>query len=125
LYLLSNIFSSVKQEAAVALIRLGKLLQDRRGDRGIREVAKEIGISAPTLSRVERGNLPDLLTFKKICAWLKINPSEFLDLPTESTQRLTASVAVHFKADKLLSPEAASDFGQLILVAQEEALRNG
>jgi transcriptional regulator with XRE-family HTH domain len=32
--------------------------------------AKEIGISKPTLSRVENGSMPDLLTFFKIVKWL-------------------------------------------------------
>jgi len=46
---------------------LGRLALDRRGDRGIRAVAEEIGISPATLSRVERGKLPDLDTFGKMC----------------------------------------------------------
>src|SRR5690242_1634596 len=95
----------------VALVRLGRLLQVRRGNRGIREVADEIGISAPTLSRVERGKLPDLHTFEKICAWLKVDPKEFLDLPKDkiktTVQNAPVGVAVHFKADRLLSPDAA------------------
>lgn len=32
--------------------------------------AKEIGISKPTLSRIENGNMPDLITFFKILKWL-------------------------------------------------------
>jgi len=109
----------------MTLLRLGKLLQERRGDRGIRAIAEEIGISAPTLSRVERGKLPDLLTFQKICAWLRVDPNEFLDVPmgeVTKNKNVTTGVAVHFKADKLLSAKAANDLASLILVAQQEAL---
>ena len=109
------------------ILRIGKLLMERRGTRGIREVAGEIGVSAATLSRVERGKLPDLLTFQKICKWLRIDPAQVLDVhlpdgkrPTDS--KTTPSVAVHFRADAALTPEAAKDLAELILVAQQEAL---
>lgn len=111
----------------MSILRIGKLLMERRGTRGIREVAEEIGISAATLSRVERGKLPDLITFQKICKWLRIDPAQVLDLhlpegkkPIQS--KTTPSVSVHFRADATLSPEAAKDLAELILVAQQEAL---
>ena len=65
----------------MTLLRLGALLRERRGGRGIREVAKEIGVSPATLTRIEAGRLPDLLTFRKICAWLKVSPAEILGIP--------------------------------------------
>ena len=37
---------------------------------GVREVAKQIGTSAGTLSRVERGENPDGATLAKILVWL-------------------------------------------------------
>jgi len=51
----------------LTLQALGRKLLDKRGNRGIRDVAQEIGISPATLSRVERGYLSDLETFGKIC----------------------------------------------------------
>ena len=50
----------------LTLKSLGRKITDKRGANGIRAAAAEIGISPATLSRVERGNLPDLETFKKI-----------------------------------------------------------
>lgn len=44
----------------------------------MRTAAKEIGISAATLSRIERGGMPDVLTFGLICKWLKKDMSNFL-----------------------------------------------
>lgn len=113
----------------MTLLRLGALLRERRGGRGIREVAKDIGISPATLTRVESGRLPDLATFQRICTWLKVNPAELLDIPIETSQTQSASenttpvAAVHLKASKTLPPEAAKDLAQLIVVAHQELVR--
>ena len=40
----------------------------------LREAAKEIGVSAATLSRVLRGGTMDVSTFYAICKWLKFTP---------------------------------------------------
>lgn len=46
---------------------------------GLDDCAKRIGISKPTLSRVENGNvIPDLLTFFKIIRWLDVNPNNYI-----------------------------------------------
>lgn len=37
---------------------------------GIREYATDIGISAPTLSRIQTGSKMDIDTILKLCAWL-------------------------------------------------------
>lgn len=110
--------------AQIGLLRLGKTLRERRGDLGIREVAAKIGVSPATLSRVERGKLPDLATFKKICDWLELDPAEILQTkkPTPGGQAdaksgYEAVVATHFRADSALSPEAAQDLARLILTA--------
>jgi transcriptional regulator with XRE-family HTH domain len=57
---------------------LGKLALVRRAKRGIREVAREIGVSTATLSRVERGSTPNLENFCKICKWLRVDPATVL-----------------------------------------------
>lgn len=114
----------------MTLLRLGALLRERRGGTGIREAAREIGISPATLTRVEAGRLPDLGTFQKICAWLKINPAEILDLPTElselparANETSQAAAAVHLRADQTLPQEAANDLAQLIVIAHRELVR--
>jgi transcriptional regulator with XRE-family HTH domain len=107
----------------MTLLRLGNMLRERRGGRGVRDVATEIGVSPATLSRVEGGKLPDLLTFRKLCTWLKVDPAEILEMSDEATSMPAA--AVHLRADVLLTPEAAGDLAQLILVAQRELARRG
>jgi len=42
--------------------------------------ANEIGISKPTLSRIEKGNTPDLLTFLKVVKWLQKDINEYVKL---------------------------------------------
>ena len=105
----------------LTLQRIGPLLRERRGDRGIREVAQEIGISPATLSRVERGKVPDLETFRKICAWLRIDPGDVLGKPDPepSPDRSPAPIpAVHFKADRAINPRAAKALAEMILAGQ-------
>lgn len=43
----------------------------RRGTCGlsVRDAAAEAGISPATFNRVERGSLPDVLTFKRLVYW--------------------------------------------------------
>ena len=109
----------------MTLLRLGAMLRDRRGGKGIREVAKEIGISPATLTRVEGGRLPDIATFQKICSWLKVNPAEILDITTTSSTTSTDTLvaAVHLRADQSLPEDAAADLAQLIVVASRELAR--
>ena len=45
-----------------------------RGNLGIRAAANEIGISPTTLSKVERGHIPDMKTLEKICNWIGETP---------------------------------------------------
>jgi len=100
------------------MLKLGKLLMERRGSMGIRDFAKYLGISPATLSRVENGNVPDLETFSKLCARLKLDPAEFLQLGKTGENTGPGSAAVHFRADAQLNPDAAADLARLILAAQ-------
>ncbi len=109
--------------ANLTLSSLAPLLREKRGNRGIREIAGEIGISSATLSRVENGKTPDLDTFSKICKWLQLDPSEILDCKVQSQpdQSLKRNIpSVHLRADKNLSPKTAQALVEMILVAQKK-----
>lgn len=103
---------TVKQNIEI----IGRKLEKARGARGVRAVALEIGVSAATLSRVERGYMPDLETFGKICRWLKIDPAEVLGVKDVVSKR--PAVAVHFRKDQALQPTTAEALAQMILAAQ-------
>jgi transcriptional regulator with XRE-family HTH domain len=110
----------------MGILKLGKIVMEKRGEEGIREFAKKLGISPATLSRIENGKLPDLETFSKICDKLGLDPSEILLGGKKASGHApaaaaTAAVHVHFKADAQQTPRAANDLAQLILAAQKHA----
>jgi len=99
---------------ALSMEDMGRRLVERRGPKGVRATAEEIGISPATLSRIENGNMPDLETFAKICDWLNVDPSDYL-----GTKRHAEPVAaVHFRKGRTLSPKTAQSLANLILAAQ-------
>lgn len=100
----------------INLKSLGRRITEKRGANGIRAAAAEIGISPATLSRVERGNLPDIETFKKICTWLAINPGEVLGF--KPSAKTASPLAVHFRKDPAICPKTAKALAQMILAAQ-------
>ena len=119
-----NTFSLLKREeivAKVTLQNLGTIIRERRGDRGLREVAREIGTSPATLSRIEGGKMPDLTTFGKLCQWLQVDPADLLGItasvrrPSESP---TGTAVAHLRADKEIDPKTASALANVIIRAQ-------
>jgi transcriptional regulator with XRE-family HTH domain len=104
----------------ITLQAVGRKLIEKRGDRGIREVSKEVGVSPATLSRVERGFLSDLETFGKVCRWLNLDPREILGLPAPSDS--APKIGVHFRKKQTLAPKTAEALAQMILAAQRQML---
>lgn len=88
---------------------------------GIRAAAKEIGVSHPTLSRIERGHLPDLENYQRICRWLGEDAeSNVMPLAGLSSSTEASVVAeVHFRKRATVSPKTAQALAQMILAAQE------
>lgn len=101
--------------------QLSKMIQAKRGRRGLRAVAQEIGeISASTLSRIEQGKIPDLDTFIKLCKWLDVSADHFtrdddrVNFQDENTPEL---VAAHLRADRTLDPQTAEALVTMIQMA--------
>ena len=109
------------------VLRLGQLVREKRGDQGIRAAAQDAGVSPATLSRVERGHVPDMLTFQKLCSWLTLDPAEVLGTSSVAAPTTPAAhdlaPAVHFRADVTYTPQAAGDLALLILAAHAEIVR--
>jgi transcriptional regulator with XRE-family HTH domain len=101
----------------ITLETLGRLAEGNRAklNIGVRAAAQQVGISAATLSRVERGYLPDLETFGKVCKWLGVDPGQVLGIT--SKPQSTPRVAVHFKKEAAITPATAKALAQMVLAA--------
>lgn len=111
----------------IDLAKFVAMLKTKRGERGLREVAQEIGeISASTLSRLENGKIPDMDTFLRVCDWMKIDPSQFLvrtevGNPTTSTPEI---IEAHLRADKNLDEATAEAIAEMVRAVYRLNRRN-
>ena len=102
---------------------LGALVRDKRGQKKLRETAKEIGISPATLMRVENGRIPDIETFGKLCHWLKLDPGSFLGFESKEDSAVGAtdspftSISAHYKTDQNPQPATVQALAQMMLLA--------
>jgi transcriptional regulator with XRE-family HTH domain len=109
--------------------KLAALIRTKRGKRGLRETAQEIGgVSISTLSRVEQGKIPDLGTFLRICRWLNVSPEQFVSDAVHADQQEAAPIAstqeiivAHLRADRTLDPRTAEALSTMIRLAYEAA----
>ena len=95
--------------------KLGQALRSQRRERrlSLRDLAAEIGVSINTLSRVERGHIPDLRNFHRIADWLRV-PAETL-LESEAEASTTPEViARHLRSDTRLDQAAAAKIAKLV-----------
>ncbi len=105
---------------SIRIQQLAKRIQERRAGKGVREAAKDVGISPATLSRVENEHVPDLETYRKICLWLDEDPAVYLGLKPENTGATTARV--HFKKGAAIKADSAKALSEMILLAQQAFL---
>ncbi len=105
-----------------------KMIKEKRNGMGLRETAQNIGdVSASTLSRIEKGKIPDLQTFFKICNWLNVPSDDFIINPNmdssikQTPENSIENVGVHFRAEKELSPYVINSLFKMINLAAEES----
>ncbi len=106
--------------AKLTLSQLGVTIRSQRDTATVRETADEIGIAPATLSRVERGHTPDLVTFGKLCAWLGVDASEVLGIDPASRKESKATdiAAAHLRTRREIDPELAEALAEVILATQ-------
>jgi len=102
--------------AKKTLASLGMMVKTKRGEKGLREIAKDIDVGPATLMRVENGHIPDIGTFAKVCKWLNEDPNEFLGLKPSGTDTKQGIVA-HLKANRTLKKETVNALSKMILLA--------
>ncbi len=111
--------------------RLSKLVKAKRGDRGLREIAAEIGdISPSTLSRIEGERVDDVATstLLRICDWLNVAPSEIIKDAGEGPapeMDVPDFVDLKLRAEKDLDPTMAKMLSEMFKAAYREAQKAG
>jgi transcriptional regulator with XRE-family HTH domain len=98
---------------------LAGMLKSKRGKKGLRTVAEEIGdVSAPTLSRIEQGKVPDVETFIKICKWMEVSTDTFIVQDSASSPMSNRQqVVAHLRADRELAPDTLNMLIKMIDMA--------
>jgi transcriptional regulator with XRE-family HTH domain len=89
--------------------QLGSMLKAERRSRrlSLRDVSDETGVSINTLSRVERGHLPDLKNYLLLVDWLGVPADTFLETSQSDSAGGTLDlVARHFRSDRNLTPDS-------------------
>lgn len=75
----------------------------------LREAARRSGVSASTLSRLLRGESPDMETFAILCGWMRLPPGVFFEVPDlpALVQGVTplAQAIYALRSDELLAGE--------------------
>ena len=79
----------------------------------LREASEECGVPFSTLSRIEKGRLPDLVNFRRIVEWLGVPVDAFFN-PGASVEATPSVIAEHLNADPALTPDAATKIAGLV-----------
>jgi len=95
---------------------LGSLLRSRRKEAGlsVRQAAEDADVSFSTVTRVESGAQPDLATFLKLCAWLRVRPEEFFRTGGRRDRSTVDAVVQHLYADPALDSGAAERIASVV-----------
>ena len=96
---------------SINIKELGPLVLKHRGNMGVRAAAAEIGISPTTLTRIEKGHVPDVGTLEKLSKWLGADPSKFTGV---------GDLQIAFKNKKAVSPQTAQALADLITQAARQ-----
>ncbi len=111
----------MNRASEIDLKRFAAEVRTKRGKQGLRATAVEIGdISAPTLSRIEQGNVPDLDSFIRICKWLGRSPQSFTGEQSATAKESTPKqIEAYLRADKILSEETVKAISTMVVLAYD------
>jgi transcriptional regulator with XRE-family HTH domain len=95
---------------------LGDLIRRRRksDELSLREAADQIGISAPTLQRVEAGQLPNTTGLLRIAHWLGVSLDDIRSKKVATNVGTVAQIEVHLRADPHLDDQAAEAIAEAV-----------
>lgn len=81
----------------------------------LRDVEAETGVSFNTLSRIERGFVPDLRNYERVVQWLGLPGGAFLGgAGAAASANTPTAIAKHLFADKRLSASDAGAIAELV-----------
>ncbi len=82
----------------------------------LRDLADLIGVSVNTLSRVERGQMPDLKNYQRIVEWLDVPADTFLETDEQGASPDTLDLVLrHFRSDAALTPQAVEQLTSTVM----------
>ena len=94
---------------------LKKMVRQKRGGDSLRVAAKKIGVSAPTLQRIESGQLPNSTSLIKIAEWLGVSLDDLRSKPKSKQKRNTVEqIEVYLRADPNLDDDAAQTIADVV-----------
>ena len=119
-----------QSETLIDAIELGHRVRAKRRSKklSLREAAEELGVSAPTISRVERGHLPERESLLRLARWagVRIDPvlhetarrvrNTVVHSPDAST---VEAVELHLRADKNLNRDDAEALSEMFRLAYD------
>ena len=82
-----------------------------------KDVAKQSGVSQPTLSRLTKGHKPDVDGLALLLVWSGLDASDFI--PQSEEREALAQISANLKADRNLSPESADALIDIIQIAYQ------
>jgi transcriptional regulator with XRE-family HTH domain len=119
-----------QSEPLIDAIELGQRVRAKRRSKklSLREAAEQLGVSAPTISRVERGHLPERESLLRLARWagVRIDPvlhetarrarNTVVHSPDAST---VEAIELHLRADKNLTDDDAEALSEMFRLAYD------
>jgi transcriptional regulator with XRE-family HTH domain len=85
-----------------------------------KQVAKESGVSASTLTRIAQGRRPDVDSMAVLLNWSGLEADSFVRREQEVRVEPLAQISAYLRADPQLTSEAAAALDAVIKVAYEK-----
>ncbi|MDQ5819908.1 MAG: helix-turn-helix domain-containing protein [Actinomycetota bacterium] len=119
-----------KTENLIDAIELAKRVRAKRRSKklSIREAAEVVGVSAPTISRVERGHVPERETLLRLARWAGVRIDPVLHENARRVRTIVVhgpdastleAVELHLRADKNLSRDDAEALSEMFRLAYD------
>jgi transcriptional regulator with XRE-family HTH domain len=91
-----------------------------------KQVSKDTGVSATTLTRMAQGRNPDAASQAALAAWAGLNPADFVVRSgKKAAQEPLAAALTLLRADPKLKPDAATALEAIVRAAYKQLRKEG